>query len=172
MTFTLAAEDWQHRRAQMRDLRRRIVARGYDTEWIWATEAGGLHGMIHVHAIQWGDYIPQAELQGLWGDRRVDVRAARVSHGTYISKSASAVAHYIGKGAESSLEAALAMNGGRLHHWSRNFFGGPIRAALAEMRGTTERDVVLRWDPELRSRIDNGLSFGRLKPSQTVTRVP
>lgn len=169
ITFTVAPEDWQQRRAAIRDLRRRIVAKGYVNEWIWTTEAGEQTGMIHVHAIQWGDYIPHAELWRMWGDRRVEIKQARVTHGAYISKSAGSLAHYVSKGAGSDLDAALALNGGRLHHWSRMFFDGPIRPALARMRGTTERDCVLRFDPELRSQIDNGLRFGPLPVGQTVT---
>lgn len=143
-------------------MRRRIVADGYHTEWIWTTEVGSVSGMVHVHAIQWGDYIPQRRLQELWGGRRVDVRAARVTHSTYISKGASAVAQYVTKGASSSLDEALSLNNGRLHHWSRGFWDGPIRAFEARERGVSESDCVLRYDPGLRSQIDNGLVLGPL----------
>ncbi len=128
ITLTRAAEDWQRRRTEVRDLARRLRAAGYRCEWIWTTEAGSLTGMIHVHAIQFGDYVKQAVLQDMWGGRRVDIRAAGVRHGTYISKSAGAVANYISKGGVAHLDAALSLNGGRLHHWSRGFWGGPIRS--------------------------------------------
>lgn len=111
---------------------------------------GSKTGMIHVHLIQHGDYIPQRELERAWGGRRVDIRAASKRHGEYISKSARAVAQYVGKGAESDLDAALSMNNGRLHHWSRGWWGMPIREYRKSLVDTLPRDCVLVFAPELR----------------------
>lgn len=142
ITLTNCPGDWQRRRAQVRDLRRRLVGDGFRNEWVWTTETGSLNGMIHVHAIQHGDYIPQRRLQELWGGRRVDIRKATPRHGEYVSKSASRVSQYISKSAE-HLDEALTLNGGRLHHWSRQFFGGPIRDAERRMREGTESDLIV-----------------------------
>lgn len=148
ITLTNASGDWQQRRSQVRDLARRLRSTGFATQWIWVTEAGSLNGMIHVHLIQFGSYIPQADLQDMWGGRRVDIRSARPNHGEYISKSAAAVSGYIGKSAVMDLDAALALNGGRLHHWSRGFFGMPIREYRRTLSDQIPRDCILRFDPE------------------------
>lgn len=129
---------------------------GFRTEWIWTTERGAKTGMVHVHAIQTGDYIPQKVLQRLWGGRIVDIRAAHRGAAGYISKSAAAVAQYVTKGSTGDLEAALAANGGRLHHWSRGWWDGlGIREYRARVRGVSEADCTLVYAPEARAAVDN-----------------
>lgn len=150
ITLTNAPEDWQQRRCQIRDLARRLRSNGFGTEWIWVTERGGKTGMIHVHAVQWGDYIPQGAFQEFWGGRRVDIRAANPRHGEYISKGAARAASYIGKGSATDLDAALDLNGGRLHHWSRGFFGMPIREYRRSIGSGIPRECVLVFSPEAR----------------------
>lgn len=154
ITLTRAPQDWQQRRGQVRDLARRLRSDGYRCEWIWTTEAGSEHGMIHCHLIQHGDYVPQRRLQEMWGGRRVDIRAAVPQHGEYISKAASRVANYIGKTAAADLDAALELNGGRLHHWSRGFFGMPVREYRRSVSNTVPADCVLVYAPECRQRDD------------------
>jgi hypothetical protein len=138
VTLTDCPVGWQERRTQLFHLRSRLQKAGHRVEWIWTTEAGAKTGMIHVHAIQHGSYIPQKELQDAWGGRIVDVRAVHDA-AEYISKSASRVAGYITKGAADErrgLAIHLGLNGGRLHHWSRQFFGGmSIREAVSASRG-------------------------------------
>lgn len=153
LTLTNAPAGWQERRCQIRDLARRIRSDGLRCEWVWTTERGGKTGMVHVHAIQWGDYLPQGQLQDLWGGRRVDIRSAQPRHGEYISKAASAVANYVGKGAAADLDAALDLNGGRLHHWSRGFFGMPIREYRKSVAEQLPRDCVLVFAPDAMSTI-------------------
>lgn len=150
ITLTNCPADWQTRRGQVRDLRRRLQASGYPCEWVWTTERGGRTGMVHVHAIQYGAYVPQRVLQDAWGGRRVDIRRADPRHGEYISKSAGAVAQYISKGAASDLDQALDLNGGRLHHWSRGWWGMPIREYRRSIADQLPRDCVLVFAPELR----------------------
>lgn len=151
ITLTQAPEDWQQRRAQVRDLARRLRSIGIRTEWIWVTERGHKTGMVHVHAVQHGDYVPQRQLEELWGGRRVDIRAAAARHGEYISKSAARVASYVSKSGAEDLDAALDLNGGRLHHWSRGFWGMPIRDYRRSIAQQIPRDCVLVFNPELRS---------------------
>lgn len=153
VTLTKAPADWQQRRGQVRDLARRLRGDGIRCEWIWTTEAGSKTGMVHCHLIQVGDYIPQAHLEDAWGGRRVDVRAAETRHGEYISKSASRIANYVGKTAESDLDAALDLNGGRLHHWSRGWWGMPIREYRRTLTESVPRDCVLVFAPEARESI-------------------
>lgn len=155
VTLTRAPEDWQHRRAQVRDLRRRIVATGLATDWIWTTEVGRKTGMVHVHALQTGDYIPQRALQRMWGDRIVDIRSAQPRHGEYISKSAGSLAQYVTKGATAHLDAALSLNGGRLHHWSRGWWGGVgVREYWTAMNGLSDADWIMVRAPEARAELD------------------
>lgn len=150
ITLTNAPTGWQERRGQVRDLARRLRADGARCEWVWTTEKGSKTGMVHCHLIQFGDYIPQAVLQEMWGDRRADIRAAESRHGEYISKSASRVAHYVGKTAESDLDAALDLNGGRLHHWSRGWWGMPIREYRRTLSEQIPRECVLVFAPDAR----------------------
>lgn len=163
ITLTNCPEDWQKRRGQVRDLRRRIMAGGRQCEWIWTTERGSKSGMVHVHAIQHGDFIPQAELQSLWGDRIVDVRQVHDA-AKYISKSAAKVAGYIGKEAGNGINGLsihLGNNGGRLHHWSRQFFGGlSIREATVASRGERPDEIwvsVWRGDDDDERVIDRAI---------------
>jgi hypothetical protein len=100
--------------------------------------------MKHVHAIQHGSFIKQRELQKMWGDRIVDIRAVHDA-AKYISKSAAMVSGYVGKGASDAqgLSIHLGLNGGRLHHWSRRFFGDlSIRQAVAMGR---QSDPDAKW---------------------------
>lgn len=150
ITLTEAPDDWQARRNQVRDLARRLRGDGVRCEWVWVTERGSKTGMIHVHAIQHGDYVPQRDLERLWGGRRVDIRTAAPRHGEYISKTAARVAGYVGKTAVEHLDDALTLNGGRLHHWSRGFFGMPVREYRRSIADRMPRECVLVFAPELR----------------------
>ena len=149
ITLTNCPDNWQTLRGQVRDMRRRVIETSGKCEWIWTVERGSKTGMKHVHAIQHGSYLPQKTLQNLWGDRIVDVRAVSDAGG-YISKSAALVAGYIGKGATGEmggLGVHLGLNGGRLHHWSRNFWGGlSIREAVAAARTqATQEEWITIW---------------------------
>ena len=150
ITLTQAPDEWQQRRGQIRDLARRLRGDGFRCEWIWTTEAGSQTGMVHCHLVQIGDYIPQRELATLWGDRRVDIRAAQTRHGEYISKSASRIANYVSKGGTDDLEHALELNGGRLHHWSRGWWGMPIREYRRSLAKEIPRECVLVFAPDAR----------------------
>lgn len=155
LTLTQAPADWQQRRNQVRDLARRLRKSGYQTQWIWVTETGSKTGMIHVHAVQHGDYIPQGLLQELWGGRRVDIRAATPRSGEYISKSAARVASYVSKGGREDLESALNLNGGRLHHWSRGFFPLPIREYRKSIGNEIPRECVIVFAPDARKSVSD-----------------
>lgn len=112
-------------RQKVRKLALAIRAEGYRTEWAWTVERGSKTGMIHVHALQHGDFIPQRTLQRLWG-RRVDIRAIEARDGAalYALKEAQRVAGYAVKGANGTLTEHLALNGGRAYHMSRRYLHG------------------------------------------------
>jgi hypothetical protein len=166
ITLTRCPEDWQQRRAQVRDLGRRLRTAGYRCEWIWTTEAGSRSGMVHVHAVQFGDYVKQAVLQEMWGGRIVDIRAAHTRHAGYISKAGAAVANYISKGGTAHLDQALELNGGRLHHWSRGFWGGPIRSYEQDHAASKGMTYRLIFDPA------TARSAGQSVPDAMVVPAP
>lgn len=125
LTFTLAPKDWQVLRKKVRVLKATLRAAGYDCEWAWTVEEGKKTGMRHVHALQHGSFIPQAELQDRWG-AIVDIRKinAAAGAGKYALKEARRVAGYASKGAAAHLERHLALNGGRGIHISRGYLRG------------------------------------------------
>lgn len=130
-TLTNAPEDWQTRRQKVRDLRRLLARRGYRWEMFWSCERGSKTGMLHVHGIQHGDYVPQAELQTVWG-QIVDIRGVRSSKiSEYVLKDAARVSGYTLKG--DSHSERLSLNGGRPAHWTRGFFGTGLHEFYATM---------------------------------------
>lgn len=156
VTLTLAPEDWQQRRQKMRDLRRLLAARGIRWEVAWATEKGSRTGMVHVHALQHGSYVPQDVLQDVWG-AHVDIRAiprADLAGGVarYVTKDALKVAGYTVKGSTASSaghDQFLALNGGRAMHWSRGFLHGQTkREAASSMKSELSRGEPRTWHLE------------------------
>lgn len=81
--------------------------------------------MIHVHALQHGSFIPQAELQELWG-RIVHIEAIKTPRGAakYAMKEAARVVGYTMKETARHLATHLDRNGGRAVHMSRGFLHG------------------------------------------------
>lgn len=137
VTLTLAPLEWQVRRQRMRDLTRRVLARHSPWNVVWTTEVGSKTGMVHIHALQWGSFIPQADLERLWG-ARVDIRQVKSTPGdvsAYMTKGASAVTRYMSKGSVSGYSEWRDLNGGRPLHWSSGFLGGlTYRQAAREAR--------------------------------------
>lgn len=125
MTLTQAPEDWQALRLKLRKLTQKVRQEGYRTDWAWTVEKGSQTGMIHIHALQHGDYIPQRTLQAWWG-RRVDIRAIRQPRGAtqYALKEANRVAGYSLKNTHQALLTHLDLNGGRACHYSRGYLHG------------------------------------------------
>jgi hypothetical protein len=123
-----APEDWDKLRQKMRDFRRLMRARGYAWEHAWTVEVGEKTGMIHVNALQKGDFVPQAIGQDSWGSI-VHVQAIKRSPSNvagYALKEAARVAGYSLKegGTAEKLQGHLERNGGRLVHLSRQYLGG------------------------------------------------
>lgn len=125
MTLTQAPDDWQALRQRVRTLTMRLRRDGYRTEWAWTVEHGSKSGMVHVHALQHGSYVPQRALEALWG-RRVDIRAIKGSQRVvnYAMKEAQRVAGYSLKGTHQDLLTHLERNGGRACHYSRGYLRG------------------------------------------------
>lgn len=140
VTLTLAPPDRERRRGQVRDLKYRVRARGYACEWAWNTERNPKGTGFHIHLLQHGDYIPQRELQDLWGGRRVDIRAIRATArdvvGLYIVKESLDRSGYI-------VKESLSLDG-RPVHLSRGYLRGfkvdEVRAQVREMRFGVKSD--------------------------------
>lgn len=137
LTLTQVPEDFQAVREEVKDLARRMRKEGFATEWAWTLEVGKQTGMRHLHAVQHGSYVPQRDLQRLWG-RRVDIRTAKPQKAAvagYIAKGAGPVVKYMNKGAQEDYAAWLELNGGRPFHSSRGFFLGlGVRGAVKAAR--------------------------------------
>lgn len=126
VTLTQAPADWQAVRMKVRRLRHRVATDGYSTEWAWTVEKGSKTGMVHVHALQHGDFLPQSYLQDRWGRivhvRKVDGHQAAAG---YAMKEALTVAGYVLKEARGAqLRSHLDLNGGRGCHLSRRYLHG------------------------------------------------
>jgi hypothetical protein len=153
VTLTQAPEQWQPRRKKVRVLAEKLRKAGYTWETAWTTEAGKETGMIHVHALQHGSYVPQTLLQKVWG-ARVDIRKVQTGGvAQYVTKDALKVAGYVVKGATAEhdgLAGHLALNGGRAMHWSRKFLHGlDKRRALADLRKELADGLPHDWHLEV-----------------------
>lgn len=110
----------------MKDLARWAKQHNYEWEVAWTTELGSNTGMIHIHAIQHGSFIPQAKLQDRWG-AIVDIRRVNKTDGkvaNYIAKGGGRVANYMAKSGNTQFREWSNLNGGRPLHWSRGYFHG------------------------------------------------
>lgn len=121
-----------------------VRSEGYRCEWAWTVEHGSKTGMVHVHALQHGDYIPQRALQAMWG-RRVDIRKVAGAQGAanYAMKEARRVAGYAMKGTHSDLLAHLDRNGGRGCHLSRGYLHGKRTREVEKLLWPTQE--TLTW---------------------------
>lgn len=140
--------DWDATRWQMRDLTRRIRTT-HRWECAWSVERNPRGTGFHLHAIQFGDYLPQRDLSDLWGSRRVDIRAVRGLAGAeYVVKDVARVGYSL-KTAHEDIWAHLALNGGRGCHWTRGFLHGHrLREAESLMRAerrATSPDGGFTW---------------------------
>lgn len=148
LTLTQAPDEWQARRQRMRDYKRQLAAKGLACEWAWTTEKGGENGMVHIHAVQWGDYLPWRTLLDVWG-HRVNIKEVKTEPqlvAGYISKGAGAVAGYLTKEAQADYLGWLDLNGGRPWHTSRGFHGpGGYEAARKALQAAKRAAGAPSW---------------------------
>lgn len=127
LTFTLAGDDWQTARGRVKRLRYDLVQELGEVEWVWNVERNPKGTGHHVQAWQRGDFLPQARLSEMAQRRGFGMRAwiERWTPGgeSYALKEAYAVKDATGA------EYFLGMNGGRLTHQTRGYFGAPVRDA-------------------------------------------
>lgn len=140
VTLTLAPEGWQPRRQKVRHLRHGLVRDGAAWEMAWTCERTK-SGLVHIHGLQKGDYVPQRELQRRWG-AIVDIRKIKSARGAgaYAMKEARRVAGYASKEAGIDLESHLDLNGHRLMHFTRGYLGGDTQEAVRRQLVQAEED--------------------------------
>ena len=131
ITLTRAPEGWQETRAAVWRWLERLRRAGYRMHVLWVVELGDETGMKHIHAIQWGDFIPKEELSASWPYGHTQIEGARAAT-NYLAKG---VVRYVAKGLDgdgASIEEHMNLNGGRAAHWSREFFDGMSRKAFRQ----------------------------------------
>jgi hypothetical protein len=146
VTLTLAPESWQALRQRVRRLTMQVRRAGYTWEVAWTVERGSKTGMIHVHQLQHGSYVPQQWLQQKWG-AIVDIRAIKQAKGAakYVLKEAEIVTRYALKGTR-DFQTHLDNNGGRALHMSRGYLRGMRTAdVLAAIYGESDLSVPHEW---------------------------
>lgn len=131
ITLTRAPRGWQETREAMRLWLQNLRRGGYEMNVLWVVEEGSDTGMKHIHAIQWGDYIPKELLSASWPHGFTQIEGARAAT-NYLAKG---VVRYVAKGLDGdgeSIEEHMNLNGGRAAHWSREFFAGTSRKGFRE----------------------------------------
>lgn len=126
ITLTRAPEGWEETRHAVKMWLRRLRRDGYSMHLLWVVERGEETGMKHIHAVQWGNFIPKEILTASWGHGFTEIEGARAAS-SYLAKG---VVRYVAKnldGDASSIEDHMNLNGGRAAHWSREFFDGLSR---------------------------------------------
>lgn len=131
ITLTRAPSGWEETREAVKVWLRHLRRDGYRMHVLWVVETGSETGMKHVHAVQWGDFVPKAVLSASWPHGHTQIEGARAAT-NYLAKG---VVRYVAKGldgADESIEEHMNLNGGRAAHWSREFFAGDGRNAFRE----------------------------------------
>lgn len=126
ITLTRAPEGWEPTRQAVRTWLQHLRRAGYSMHVLWVVETGSETGMKHIHAVQWGDFIPKEELSASWPWGMTQIEGARAAT-NYLAKG---VVRYVAKGLDGdgeSIEEHMNLNGGRAAHWSREFFDGQSR---------------------------------------------
>lgn len=129
ITLTQAPEGWEETRQAVRTWLQHLRRQGYAMHVLWVVEKGEDTGMKHVHVVQWGDFIPKAQLSASWPHGFTQIQAARAAT-EYLAKG---VLRYVAKGIDGdgdSIEEHMNLNGGRAAHWSQEFFAGDGRNAF------------------------------------------
>jgi hypothetical protein len=146
LTLTQVGESWATVRVRMRRLRHRLVNDVGAVQWVWSVEPNPRGTGHHVHAEQYGAFVPVRRLSAL--ARRegmgqvVDIRRIRmrvdVSSRYLVKLAADAYGTKLARGDVEQLGAYLRANGGRqMVHASRGFWrdqdGRPL-SGVAEAR--------------------------------------
>lgn len=126
ITLTRAPEGWDQTRQAVKSWLLHLRREGIEMNALWVVEKGEQTGMKHLHAVQWGDYVPKELLEESWPHGSTRIEGARAAT-DYLGKG---VLRYVAKGLDGdgeSIESHMNLNGGRAAHWSRGFFAGMSR---------------------------------------------
>lgn len=146
ITLTWAPEDRDRRRKQVAWLMQSLRRDGMRCEIAWVTEENPRGTGHHIHALQKGDFIPQATLQAKWG--------GRIAHVAKLDNVGGGVSAYMLKVQRGSVRAAgyaLKQQTGerqRPVNITRNFFDGrKLGDVRDDVKGLLygERDEVGVW---------------------------
>jgi hypothetical protein len=120
VTLTLAPEDPEQRRNQVKNLTSRLRKAGHKWEIAWTTEVNPKGTGYHIHALQIGSYVPQDELQDKWG--------GRITHIFKLRHNVGMAAEYVVKEGLRQIRAEGYVlknaTGSRPVHVSRGYFRG------------------------------------------------
>lgn len=131
ITLTQVPDGWDETRHAVKMWLKHLRRAGYAMHVLWVIERGSVTGMKHLHAVQWGDFVPKDVLDASWPYGMNEIEGARAAT-NYLSKG---VIRYVAKeldGDADSIEAHMNLNGGRAAHWSREFFAGQSREAFRQ----------------------------------------
>jgi hypothetical protein len=123
-------DDWQTVRNRVKAFRYEVGQQVGAVEMVWNVERNPNGTGHHVQAWQRGDFLAQRELSRLaqrFGmGKRVHITRWETGGERYALKEAYAVKEAV------QAERFLGMNGGRLTHQTRGYFGMPVREAERE----------------------------------------
>lgn len=131
ITLTQAPSGWEPTRQAVKTWLQHLRRLGYVMHVLWVVEEGSQTGMKHIHAIQWGSYIPKEVLSASWPHGFTQIEGARAAT-NYLAKG---VVRYVAKGLDgdaAGIEEHMNLNGGRAAHWSTQFFAGRGRNSFRE----------------------------------------
>jgi hypothetical protein len=151
ITLTLVGDDWQTVRNRVKAFRYTVTKLVGSAELVWNVERNPRGTGHHVQAWQRGDFLEQRDLSRLaerYGmGKRVDIRRWEPGGERYALKEAYAVKQ------TGEAERFLGMNGGRLTHQTRGYFGMPVkdaeRQAVRRERGEDSNTWVVATLAEL-----------------------
>lgn len=126
ITLTQVPEGWEETRQSIKSWLLHLRREGVEMNALTVVERGEENGMKHVHAVQWGDFIPKDLLDQSWPHGYNEIEAARAAT-DYLAKG---VLKYVAKGIDGDgeqIEEHMNLNGGRAAHWTRGFFAGKSR---------------------------------------------
>ena len=150
--FSQVGDDWQTARNRMKQIAFHIRNSGYDWHCAWHLEPNPKGTGHHIHAWQYGSYIPQATLQDLAHREGMGIpyiEAMKQNQGPVNYGLKQLAVKYGLKGVDESAPGEyLRKNGGRLVHSTRGFWktpDGQLEGQRAAMREFTKRS---NWTDE------------------------
>ena len=146
---TWPQEEWadlpfERKRRKVNRFRQTLSEMFGAVEFGWTIEEGHKNGSPHVNILERGPAkLPQAVLQERWGGIVHVKRIRSAGASKYAMKEAMRVTGYAVKESGTNLDEHLALNGGRLAHWSRGYFDG---RRIGDVREALKSDSGSEWE--------------------------